>query len=112
MNVSSFEDKILQLSERHAFIQLLGKRKGQRKVLFQIDAMSSDWVSLFENCSHSYAATCSAESHMKRSSPRLAFATDGRHLWCPEHPFLGWISVLQATDGKNKQKLPLVICVL
>lgn len=88
------------------------KEKGQRKFLFQIDAMSSDWVSLFENSSHSYAATCSAESHMKRSSPRLAFATDGRHLWCPEHPFLGWISVLQGTDGKNKQKLPLVICVL
>lgn len=48
MNLSSLEDKILQLSEMHAFIQLLGKRKGQRKVLFQKDAMSSVRVNLFE----------------------------------------------------------------
>lgn len=112
INLYLLEDKTLQLSERHAVTQLLGKRKGQRKILFQIDATSSDWVSLFENSSYVSAATCSTKSHIKRSSPCLAFATDSHHLWCPEHPFAGWISVLQGTDGTNKQKLPLAICVL
>jgi len=112
MNLPSLEDNILYFSGRHIFIQLLGKRKGQRKVLFQIDVMSSDWVSLFENCSYVSAVTCSTKSHIKRSSPCLAFATDGRHLWCPENPLAGWISVLQGTDGKNKQKLPLAIFAL
>lgn len=33
--------------------------------------MSSDWVSLYENCSYVSVATCSAQSHIKRSSLAL-----------------------------------------